>query len=116
MAREASTLTLTSRYFSALLLSHLPQIEHAAVISKPRTHCNFISEEPNLYASDRFNINSQLEHLQAKYVGTGRADLNRLKCYYLVAFLQKGNTIGILLYFRMSVAKASSTFSIFLND
>ena len=29
-------------------------------------------------ASDRFNINSQLEHLQAKYVGTGHADLSRL--------------------------------------
>lgn len=29
-------------------------------------------------ASDRFNINSQLEHLQAKYVGTGHADVNRL--------------------------------------
>lgn len=32
----------------------------------------------NLQASDRFNINSQLEHLQAKYVGTGHADMNRL--------------------------------------
>ena len=31
-----------------------------------------------LKASDRFNINSQLEHLQAKYVGTGHADLTRL--------------------------------------
>lgn len=31
-----------------------------------------------LQASDRFNINSQLEHLQAKYVGTGHADMNRL--------------------------------------
>ncbi|XP_038990396.1 uncharacterized protein At4g14342-like [Phoenix dactylifera] len=31
----------------------------------------------NLQASDRFNINSQLEHLQAKFVGTGHADLNR---------------------------------------
>ncbi|XP_020240716.1 uncharacterized protein LOC109819409 isoform X5 [Asparagus officinalis] len=30
------------------------------------------------YASDRFNINSQLEHLQAKYVGTGHADMSRL--------------------------------------
>ncbi|GAY60738.1 hypothetical protein CUMW_204370 [Citrus unshiu] len=30
-------------------------------------------------ASDRFNINSQLEHLQAKYVGTGHADLNRFE-------------------------------------
>lgn len=28
---------------------------------------------------DRFNINSQLEHLQAKYVGTGHADLNRFE-------------------------------------
>ncbi|KAK8960126.1 hypothetical protein KSP40_PGU001391 [Platanthera guangdongensis] len=27
--------------------------------------------------SDRFNINSQLEHLQAKYVGTGHSDVNR---------------------------------------
>ncbi|KAK9168791.1 hypothetical protein Syun_000931 [Stephania yunnanensis] len=30
-------------------------------------------------ASDRFNINSQLEHLQAKHVGTGHADLNRFE-------------------------------------
>ncbi len=28
---------------------------------------------------DRFNINSQLEHLQAKYVGTGHADLQRFE-------------------------------------
>ncbi|XP_047057701.1 uncharacterized protein At4g14342-like [Lolium rigidum] len=27
----------------------------------------------------RFNINSQLEHLQAKYVGTGHADLTRFE-------------------------------------
>mmetsp|Transcript_12894 Transcript_12894/g.24382 ORF Transcript_12894/g.24382 Transcript_12894/m.24382 type:complete len:84 (+) Transcript_12894:73-324(+) len=27
--------------------------------------------------SDRFNINSQLEHLQAKYVGTGHPDIHR---------------------------------------
>ncbi|KAL5165440.1 Uncharacterized protein HKD37_18G050565 [Glycine soja] len=32
-----------------------------------------------MQASDRFNINSQLEHLQAKYVGTGHADLNRFE-------------------------------------
>ncbi|KAG4921264.1 hypothetical protein JHK86_050077 [Glycine max] len=32
-----------------------------------------------VWASDRFNINSQLEHLQAKYVGTGHADLNRFE-------------------------------------
>ncbi|KQJ98483.1 hypothetical protein BRADI_3g37152v3, partial [Brachypodium distachyon] len=31
--------------------------------------------------SDRFNINSQLEHLQAKYIGTGHADLTRLDSY-----------------------------------
>lgn len=28
---------------------------------------------------DRFNINSQLEHLQAKYVGTGHPDLQRFE-------------------------------------
>ncbi|KAJ0045952.1 hypothetical protein Pint_05522 [Pistacia integerrima] len=32
-----------------------------------------------MQASDRFNINSQLEHLQAKYVGTGHSDLNRFE-------------------------------------
>ncbi|XP_023528359.1 uncharacterized protein At4g14342-like [Cucurbita pepo subsp. pepo] len=32
-----------------------------------------------MQASDRFNINSQLEHLQAKYVGTVHADLNRFE-------------------------------------
>ncbi|KAL3729689.1 hypothetical protein ACJRO7_026772 [Eucalyptus globulus] len=32
-----------------------------------------------MQTSDRFNINSQLEHLQAKYVGTGHADLNRFE-------------------------------------
>ncbi|ORE09489.1 Splicing factor 3B subunit 5 [Rhizopus azygosporus] len=26
---------------------------------------------------DRFNINSQIEHLQSKYVGTGHADTNK---------------------------------------
>ncbi|KAI3432445.1 hypothetical protein D9Q98_003997 [Chlorella vulgaris] len=29
--------------------------------------------------ADRFNINAQLEHLQAKYVGTGHADINRFE-------------------------------------
>jgi len=28
-------------------------------------------------ASDRFSINSQLEHLQSKHVGTGHADLTK---------------------------------------
>ena len=32
-----------------------------------------------MQASDRFNINSQLEHLQAKYVGTGHSDMNRFE-------------------------------------
>ncbi|GAB2210184.1 hypothetical protein Droror1_Dr00015444 [Drosera rotundifolia] len=37
------------------------------------------SIESDMQASDRFNINSQLEHLQAKYVGTGHADLTRFE-------------------------------------
>lgn len=31
-----------------------------------------------LQAADRFNINRQWEHLQAKYVGTGHADTTKL--------------------------------------
>ncbi|GAA0163421.1 RNA splicing factor [Lithospermum erythrorhizon] len=38
-----------------------------------------ISSPAIMQASDRFNINSQLEHLQAKYVGTGHADLTRFE-------------------------------------
>ncbi|XP_017974609.1 PREDICTED: uncharacterized protein At4g14342 [Theobroma cacao] len=34
-------------------------------------------DDPIAQASDRFNINSQLKHLQAKYVGMGHADINR---------------------------------------
>ncbi|KAF3776865.1 Uncharacterized protein EJ110_NYTH36528, partial [Nymphaea thermarum] len=34
-------------------------------------------------ASDRFNINSQLEHLQAKYDGTGHADLTNNHTSYI---------------------------------
>ena len=30
-------------------------------------------------AADRLNINSQIEHLQAKYVGTGHADLTKFE-------------------------------------
>mmetsp|Transcript_9887 Transcript_9887/g.18437 ORF Transcript_9887/g.18437 Transcript_9887/m.18437 type:complete len:99 (-) Transcript_9887:90-386(-) len=29
--------------------------------------------------SDRLNINSQIEHLQAKYVGTGHADMTKFE-------------------------------------
>mmetsp|Transcript_23762 Transcript_23762/g.52128 ORF Transcript_23762/g.52128 Transcript_23762/m.52128 type:complete len:103 (+) Transcript_23762:83-391(+) len=29
--------------------------------------------------SDRMNINSQIEHLQAKYVGTGHADITKFE-------------------------------------
>lgn len=29
--------------------------------------------------ADRFNINSQLEHLQMKYVGTGHADASKFE-------------------------------------
>ncbi|GFH09694.1 splicing factor 3B subunit 10-domain-containing protein [Haematococcus lacustris] len=29
--------------------------------------------------SDRLNINSQIEHLQAKYVGTGHADITKFE-------------------------------------
>ncbi|KAJ0769904.1 putative splicing factor 3B subunit 5/RDS3 complex subunit 10 [Helianthus annuus] len=39
----------------------------------------YSSKQRIICASDRFNINSQLEHLQAKYVGTGHADMSRFE-------------------------------------
>ena len=38
----------------------------------------------HVQAADRFNINRQWEHLQAKYVGTGHADTTKL-CVSLIA-------------------------------
>ncbi|KAE8647725.1 hypothetical protein Csa_003800 [Cucumis sativus] len=50
--------------------------EHAAYSTLRDEFITSLLVDP---ASDRFNINSQLEHLQAKYVGTGHADLNRFE-------------------------------------
>jgi splicing factor 3B subunit 5 len=36
-------------------------------------------QEPFIIMSDRHNITSQVEHLQAKYVGTGHADLTKFE-------------------------------------
>ncbi|MQL90897.1 hypothetical protein Taro_023499, partial [Colocasia esculenta] len=56
-------------------------------------------------ASDRFNINSQLEHLQAKYVGTGHADLNRFEWAVNIQRDSYASYIGhypILAYFALA--------------
>uniref|UniRef100_M1CW52 Splicing factor 3B subunit n=1 Tax=Solanum tuberosum TaxID=4113 RepID=M1CW52_SOLTU len=55
-------------YYSFQILTGISHIHRNGYI-----HCDL---KP---ASDRFNINSQLEHLQAKYVGTGHADLTRFE-------------------------------------
>ncbi|XP_058089460.1 uncharacterized protein At4g14342 isoform X1 [Magnolia sinica] len=58
-----------------------------------------------MQASDRFNINSQLEHLQAKYVGTGHADLNRLQWAVNIQRDSYASYIGhypILAYFAIA--------------
>ncbi|XP_074556373.1 uncharacterized protein At4g14342 isoform X2 [Curcuma longa] len=59
----------------------------------------------DLKASDRFNINSQLEHLQAKYVGTGHADLNRFEWAVNIQRDSYASYIGhypILAYFSVA--------------
>ncbi|KDP40347.1 hypothetical protein JCGZ_02345 [Jatropha curcas] len=58
-----------------------------------------------MQASDRFNINSQLEHLQAKYVGTGHADLNRFEWAMNIQRDSYASYIGhypILAYFAVA--------------
>lgn len=42
-------------------------------------------------AADRFNINRQWEHLQAKYVGTGHADTTKL-CVRIDSFVWPART------------------------
>ncbi|URE00156.1 Splicing factor 3B subunit 10 (SF3b10) [Musa troglodytarum] len=59
----------------------------------------------DLKASDRFNINSQLEHLQAKYVGTGHADLSRFEWAVNIQRDSYASFIGhypILAYFAVA--------------
>ncbi|KAI3947502.1 hypothetical protein MKX01_017066 [Papaver californicum] len=61
------------------------------------------------YASDRFNINSQLKHLQAKYVGT--VNIQRDSYAYYVGYypvmsyfaITENESIGIKLYNFMQV-------------
>ncbi|BBH01989.1 Splicing factor 3B subunit 5/RDS3 complex subunit 10, partial [Prunus dulcis] len=58
-----------------------------------------------MQASDRFNINSQLEHLQAKYVGTGHADLNRYEWAVNIQRDSYASYVGhypILAYFALA--------------
>ncbi|GAA0151094.1 RNA splicing factor [Lithospermum erythrorhizon] len=58
-----------------------------------------------LMASDRFNINSQLEHLQAKYVGTGHADLTRFEWAVNIARDSYASYVGhspMLAYFSIA--------------
>lgn len=55
--------------------------------------------------SDRFNINAQLEHLQAKYVGTGHPDINRFE----VRGDGLGVVAGLLRRLRCTWARHAST-------
>ena len=66
-------------------------------------------------AADRFNINSQLEHLQSRYVGTGHADTNRdsyasyyghhtMLQYFAIA---ENESIGRVKYNMMQVSAAT---------
>ncbi|XP_047268549.1 uncharacterized protein At4g14342 isoform X2 [Capsicum annuum] len=58
-----------------------------------------------MQASDRFNINSQLEHLKAKYVGTGHTDLTRFEWAVNIQCDSYASYVGhypILAYFAIS--------------
>ncbi|BAH94221.1 Os08g0278966 [Oryza sativa Japonica Group] len=56
-----------------------PTLQRNIGRSQPSSPGSIPNPSAIMQASDRFNINSQLEHLQAKYVGTGHADLNRFE-------------------------------------
>ncbi|CAN6560665.1 unnamed protein product [Malus baccata var. baccata] len=82
---SSSHLSLTHWFWPATwsrcrrVVSRLHNVERDSVevvVSSRLPICRVPFKE-SLEASDRFNINSQLEHLQAKYVGTGHADMNR---------------------------------------
>ncbi|KAG0491666.1 hypothetical protein HPP92_005064 [Vanilla planifolia] len=67
------------------------------------------TSQGNMQASDRFNINSQLEHLQAKYVGTGHADLNRFEWAVNIQRDSYASYVGhypILAYFAIAENEA----------
>lgn len=58
----------------------LPEVFPAEEITSLRaTADKRASKSKMASAADRFNINSQLEHLQSRYVGTGHADTNRFE-------------------------------------
>ncbi|XP_059278796.1 uncharacterized protein At4g14342-like [Lycium ferocissimum] len=61
----------------SIILTLFCNLPYNTTASRFPLFSQLVSEK--MQASDRFNINSQLEHLQAKYVGTGHADLTRFE-------------------------------------
>ncbi|ORX83786.1 splicing factor 3B subunit 5/RDS3 complex subunit 10 [Anaeromyces robustus] len=54
---------------------------------------------------DRLNLNSQLEHLQSKYVGTGHADTNKfewLQNQHRDSYASYLGHYGLLTYFSVA--------------
>jgi splicing factor 3B subunit 5 len=63
----------------ALAVSHQWPVENLVRASAVITRAASSPARTMATAADRFNINSQLEHLQTRYVGTGHADTNRFE-------------------------------------
>ncbi len=63
----------------ALAVSHQWPVENLVRASSVITRAASSPARTMATAADRFNINSQLEHLQTRYVGTGHADTNRFE-------------------------------------
>lgn len=61
--------------FSRISISLCLSFNHLFYIS----FCFILSEHqgPSAIMTDRYNIHSQLEHLQSKYIGTGHADTSK---------------------------------------
>lgn len=75
--RGAGRIGLISKSLAAV--SHQWPVENLVRASAVITRAASSPARTMATAADRFNINSQLEHLQTRYVGTGHADTNRFE-------------------------------------
>lgn len=66
-------------HINSLAVSHQWPVENLVRASAVITRAASSPARTMATAADRFNINSQLEHLQTRYVGTGHADTNRFE-------------------------------------
>jgi hypothetical protein len=64
------------KYYRKMRSAEIPLRRESLAVDRGRLRCQHAAAA--MTSQERFSVHSQLEHLQAKYVGTGHADTTKL--------------------------------------